>query len=381
MSDRRSYAVYAITRHGVGLARRLCAALGDADLFASKKLAELAPEARELGLPMGPTLRETWKAYDCHVHVISVGAVVRMIAPLLENKKVDPAIVCVDDDGRFAVCLLSGHVGRGNEFTHRIADALRAVPVITTASDVRGTLTVDILGRELGWRLDDPDRNVTAGCAAVVNEERVLFVQETGESDFWPIDRELPPGVEYARSLDGVDPADWSMLLVATDRDIERSHPEHFARSVVYRPRSLVVGIGCDRGTSADLLGRGVDAVLQEAGLSSACVRAAATIDVKGDEPGLVELCHARGWPLELRPAEELDVVEGVENPSETVRRFVGTRSVGEAACLLVAGATRLLVPKAKYTEPGAGRNMTVAVARVPFAPRGAARVRAGATR
>ena len=370
MSARNGFAIYAITRHGVELARKLCDSLPGADLFVSRKLSELAPEANELQLPMGPTLRKTWQAYDCHIHVISVGAVVRMIAPLLENKKIDPAVVCVDDDGRFAVCLLSGHVGRGNTFTQRVAKVLEATPVVTTASDVRGTLTVDILGRDLGWRLDDPDRNVTAGCAAVVNEERVLFVQETGEPEFWPLERALPPGVEYATSLEGVDPTAFGMLLIASDRDVERTHPEHFARSVVYRPRSLVVGIGCDRGTPVDLLARGVDHVLGEAGLSKACVRTVATIDVKGDEAGLIELCAERGWPLELRSAAELDEVEGVENPSQTVRKYVGTRSVGEAASLLVAGAEQLTVPKTKYTEPGAERNMTVAVARVPFPAR-----------
>jgi len=113
-----------------------------------------------------------------------VGAVVRMIAPLLKDKKTDPAVVCVDDDARYAICVLSGHVGRGNAYTDRIAALLEAQAVITTASDVRGTLTVDILGRELGWTLDDPDRNVTRGSAAVVNAQPVAFVQEAGEPGF-----------------------------------------------------------------------------------------------------------------------------------------------------------------------------------------------------
>src|SRR5215468_9232954 len=104
---------------------------------------------------MGPLLADSFTAYDCHVFVISVGAVVRMVAPLLKNKKVDPAIVCVDDAARFSICVLSGHVGRGNAFTDRVAEALGAVAVVTTASDAIGTLTVDILGRELGWKLDD----------------------------------------------------------------------------------------------------------------------------------------------------------------------------------------------------------------------------------
>src|SRR6476620_5643707 len=131
--SRKPYAVYAITTHGIEIAKRLCASLPGADLYVSEKLFAKAPEgALRMPLPMGPTLTETFTAYDCHVHVISVGAVVRMVAPLLQNKKVDPAIVCVDDAARFAICVLSGHVGRGNAFTDRVGGVLGAQAVITT---------------------------------------------------------------------------------------------------------------------------------------------------------------------------------------------------------------------------------------------------------
>jgi cobalt-precorrin 5A hydrolase len=371
---RRGFAIYAITRHGLAHAARLHAALPDADLLVSEKLDALAPAtARRFRLPMGPLLEEAFPAYDAHVFVISVGAVVRMIAPLLRNKKVDPAVICVDDTARFAVCVLSGHVGRGNAFTERVAGLLGAAPVITTASDALGTLTVDILARDLGWTLDDPDHNVTAACAAVVNEQRVLFVQETGEPTWWPLDKPLPPGVRYATSLDGVDPAQWEMLLIASHREVAQSHPAHHARAVVYRPRSLVLGIGCDRGTPLELIERGLAGVLAEHGLSARSVRALATIDKKADEVALLELARRRGWPLVTYTAEELEaVVEGggVENPSEQVRAHVGTRGVCEPAALRAAGAARLLVPKQRYTEPGAGRSMTLAIAEVPFASR-----------
>ena len=143
---RKPFAVYAITRHGITSARALVGALGGAaDLFVSEKMKSLAPAgARLFPLPMGPLLADTFAAYDCHVFVISVGAVVRMVAPLLVSKKVDPAIVCVDDAARFAICVLSGHVGRGNAFTDRVAGILGATSVVTTASDAIGTLTVDI---------------------------------------------------------------------------------------------------------------------------------------------------------------------------------------------------------------------------------------------
>ncbi|HYQ45563.1 MAG TPA: cobalamin biosynthesis protein [Polyangiaceae bacterium] len=371
---RRSIAIYAITRHGIEIARRIARALPDSELWVSEKLGELAPPgARPFALPMGPLLEDTFPRYDAHVFVISVGAVVRMIAPLLRNKKIDPAVVCVDDAARFSICVLSGHVGRGNVFTERVAQALAATAVVTTASDAIGTLTVDILARDLGWSLDDPDRNVTRACAAVVNETRVLFVQETGEPSWWPLEQALPKGVEYATSLAGVDPEAWEILLIASHRDLARSHPAHFARSVLYRPKSLLLGIGCDRGTPRELIERGIAATFATHGLSEKCVRGLATIDKKGDEPALLELSAQRGWPLTTYTAEALDalgVEQGIENPSERVKTFVGARGVCEPAALIAAGARQLLVPKQRYTEDGAGRSMTLAVAEIPFAKR-----------
>src|SRR5262249_50966175 len=155
--------------------------------------------------------------------------------------------------------------GRGNAFCERIAAILDATPVITTASDARGTLTVDILGRELGWTLDDPDRNVTRGCASVVNEAPVAFVQECGEPHFWG---PLPPNVSYFTSLDAVDAAAYEILLVVSDRELRETHPAHFANAVVYRPRTLVVGLGCDKLTPPALVARGLRTLFAKHNLS-----------------------------------------------------------------------------------------------------------------
>jgi cobalt-precorrin 5A hydrolase len=368
---RRPFAVYAITKHGVGIAAKLLTGLPEADLYVSEKLRAGAPtSARPLPLPMGPLLADTFTAYDCHIFIISVGAVVRMVAPLLQNKKVDPAVLCIDDANRFTICVLSGHVGRGNVFTDRVATALGNQPVITTASDAIGTLTVDILGRDFGWTLDDLDRNVTRGCAAVVNAAPVLFVQEAGEPGWWPEDKPLPEGVRYATSLEGIDPAAYEILLIATDRDIRGGHLACWQNAVIYRPKTLVLGIGCDRDTPPDLVDRGVADLLAQKGLSPKAVKSIASIDKKSDEPALIELGRRHGWPLVFYSAEELDAVPGIESPSEMVKRHVGSRGVAEPAALKAAGAEKLLVPKQIYTEAGARRSMTFAVARVPFRPR-----------
>ena len=364
MTERKPFAIYAITKHGLDIAADLYPQLEGADLYVSSKFMEKAPEgALGLPLPFSPVLKELFPAYDAHIFIISVGAVVRMIAPLLESKKVDPAVICVDDARRFSISLLSGHVGRGNEYAHLVASSLGIMPIITTASDSIGTLTVDILGRELGWVLDDMDRNVTRGCAAVVNEEKVAFIQECGEAGFWPLDKPLPKGVSYYEGPEGLKGEDFGIVLWVTDRVLEKGSLWHNA--VIYRPKSLVVGIGCDKGTPYGLLKAGLLAQFEQAGLSVKSIKALATIDIKKKEPGLLELAKDLNVPLYSETAEVLDKVSGIENPSATVRRYVGCSSVAEASCLYFSGAKKLLLAKQKYTQEGAGKNMTLAIGRV----------------
>ncbi len=372
---RKPWAIYAITKHGLEIAQNLERHLSQADLYVSEKLilrliSQVPVKAQPMPLPMGPTLEKTFKSYDAHIFIISVGAVVRMVAPLFENKKIDPAILCIDDQGRFVVPILSGHVGRGNEFAHRVAKILEAIPVITTASDVQGTLTVDILGRELGWVLDDLDRNVTVGCAAVVNERPVLIIQETGEPHFWPLDKSFPPRVDYTTRLENVDPSAYETILLITDRDIREEYPEIYKKAVIYRPKSLVLGLGCDSLTPLELVERGIKKVFQEYHLDRRCVKTIATVDKKANEPAFLALKERYGWELRVYKPEELDAVKDIPNPSETVKKFLGTKGVAEPSALLASGAKDLLIPKQIYKEAAIARSLTIAVARIPFPAR-----------
>lgn len=371
--SRKSMAIFAITRHGVATAQTLLDHYPGADLYVSKKFIKQAPEgAIELPLPFSPILGDLFPQYDCHIFIISVGAVVRMIAPHLKSKKVDPAVLCIDDSSRYVVCLLSGHVGRGNQFTLDVAEKLGSEPVVTTASDRLGTLTVDILGRELGWVLDDQDFNVTRGCAAVVNEEPVAFIQETGEPTFWPLEKELPKNVSYQTSTIGLSAKDYGVLLWVTDRLLAAHEQELQAEAVIYRPKSLVVGIGCDKNTPFETLREGLIHWFRKEGLSLKCIKAFASIDLKAEEPGILALAQNFGVEFLTYKAGVLDGVEGIENPSEVVRKHVGCAAVAEAAALKEAGASQLLVAKRKYKKESEPFNMTLAVARLPYEPRAA---------
>ena len=182
--------------------------------------------------------------------------------------------------------------------------------------------------------------------------------------------KDLPTGVVYGESLDDLKPSKYGILLIASDRDIVNGYPEHYKNAVVYRPKSLIVGMGCDRDTPMEILERGLLLNFKEFGLSIKSIKAIATVSLKANEKGLLALCEKYDWQLIDYTPEELDQVEGIENPSEVVKKYIGTRTVAEGAALKLSASASLLVPKQKYKEDADGKNMTLAICRIPFAKR-----------
>lgn len=319
---------------------------------AARRLELAWPEARRYPGRTGDAVRRAFAECDAVVCFLAVGAVVRIIGPLLRGKDRDPAVVCVDEAARFAVAVLGGHAAGGNALTARVAAELGCIPVVTTASDAVGATALDDFGADLGLRLTDRE-HLPAVAAAMLSGERVTLCSHAT----WPLPP-LPPNVVRTTAPEPPHPA-----IVVSDRDpaVARPHP---GPVVVYRPPSLVVGIGASRGAPADEILALVDAALADAGLAAASVRGVATVDAKRDEPGLRAAAEARGWAVTTYPPGTLAGVD-VPNPSEVVRAAVGTPSVAEAAALHAGDADRveLLVPKR------ASAHATVAVAR--HRPRG----------
>lgn len=373
-------AVVAITREGARLGARLLAGLDGARLYVAERFAGEAaaalaasgdapdPVARlvPVGEPAGALLARLFPVSRGLVLLFSVGAAVRLLAPLLRDKRTDPAVVVVDDAGRFAVAVLSGHLGGANDLARRVAAILGAQAVITTASDAHGLPAVDLLGRAFGWRLED-EAGLTAAAAAVVNGDSVGVYQDAGEHP-WGAGGEPPPHFTVHDTLEGLVRASPAAALVITDRRVAAELAPLAGRSLVYRPRSLVVGVGCNRGTAADEIVAAIAGVLQEHGLSPRSLHHLGTVAAKRDEPGLREAARRLGCPLRFHEAARLDaaaVAAGLA-VSEAAFRSVGTRGVSEPAALLGAAGGRLVVPKQKRG------NVTVAVARRPCRPGGA---------
>lgn len=231
----------AITKHGAQQVRGLAQLLPEASICTAAKFA-----AQFEGLPhpvhayegaMRDEIAGLFAHFDQIVFFVSLGAVVRLIAPYLKSKDEDPGVIVVDDAAQFVIPVLSGHVGGANAWSERIADLLGATPVVTTASDVGKTIPVDILGRHLGWRVEAPKINITRVSAHVVNGEPIAFVQEAGSPHWWTRPTPLPDNIHRFARLQDVALDRYAAVLWVTHAEV--SEPQWQAlheRLVVYRP-------------------------------------------------------------------------------------------------------------------------------------------------
>jgi cobalt-precorrin 5A hydrolase len=364
-------ALIAITKHGIEHARDLKAKLAGAELWVSEKQKALAPDADGNFPAIKDFTAGAWDHYDALVYHVSLGAVIRTIAPFLKGKDVDPAVVTVDDGKRFAISVLSGHVGGANELTEQVAAALGATPVVTTASDARATIPVDILGRELGWTLEDK-ANVTPVSAAVVNEKPVAFIQECGEENWWTRPTPLPKNIQVFTSIRAAQKAGptaapgqpFDAYLVASDRataSLKEDLQDVWDKVVIYRPKTLCLGMGCDAGTDLDEVWGLVETTFAEAGFSTKCIKAIASIDLKSNEESLHQLSQKTGASIEFFTRDQLNGRGTVSTPNPLVEKYTGAVGVSEPSAMLAAGTDSLVVTKHK------SKRATLAVARARF--------------
>jgi cobalt-precorrin 5A hydrolase/precorrin-3B C17-methyltransferase len=282
--------------------------------MAAARLAASWPgQTRSYDGPARQALPRAWAQCDALVCFLAVGATVRLIAPLLDSKWTDPAVVCVDESARHAVAVVGGHAAGANALAGRVAEAFGADVVITTATDAMTLPGLDLLG----WPSEGAIGTVSR---ALLDGERIAL-----ESDrTWP----LPP-------LPGNVGDDGEYRILISDRATA-----DIPRTVVLRPPSLVIGAdAAGGGTAGDILRLTRDA-LAEAGLSAASVSALATVRAQAGREELREAARQRGWPLVTHPASRLDAATVPRQRGAAVPAL----SVAEAAAL--AGASELVLPE-----------------------------------
>lgn len=324
-----SRAYLAFTEKGMALAHRLARALPGS-----------VSRCGAGGVRLAEWTSTQFAQADALIFVGAVGIAVRAIAPHCKSKATDPAVVVLDECGRFAVPLLSGHLGGANALARALAEACGAIPVITTATDANGVFAVDEWAKAQGCAVLEPERiKLVSGALLAGHTVRLA-------SD-WPVQGTPPAGVDPART-----PAEADFALTLS--------PAGDALHLV--PRIGVLGIGCRRGTCAEQLEAAFADFCARHSLAPACIAAAASIDLKADEAGLLAFCWAHGWPITFYSAEQLRALSGPFTPSPFVQSVTGVDNVCERAAVLASGGC-IRIPKQ------AGGGVTFALALCPYAP------------
>lgn len=315
-------ALFAYSRQGCRTARKVMEALGgEVRAYTMERFQEKGFES--LVKPSRPLYGELFQWADAMVFVGSAGIAVREIAPFVRDKRTDPAVLSIDELGRYVIPLLSGHIGGANELALNLADAIGATPVITTATDINGKFSVDVWAAKHGLFID------SIGTAKAVSAE-ILEGAVPLSSDF-PITGNLPNGVIMGGS---------GKIGIC----ISCYQKKPFECTLLLVPAVVHLGIGCRRGTSAEAIQGAVETVLSENNIHPKAVKSVSSIDLKANEEGFLEFCRGKGITPSFYTAEELKAIPGTFSAAECVLRATGVENVCERAAMI--GAKNLLVKK-----------------------------------
>jgi len=336
------------------------------------------PETQVYTSSLKEHLANIWQNHGAFIFCLATGAVVRLIAPLLQHKSTDPAIIVLDEAGKFVISLCSGHQGGADQLARAIALQLNATVVLTGASTSMELPAVDLLGVPFGWQRGSGDW--TGVAAAIARGEKVEVIQEVG-STLWqkslpekhPFYLGFPEVNQGEKNINNqeVKPSPNTQGRIWISFTQRQFSPESTLPKVQWHPRVLWVGIGCERGTSRELIESAIQQVCRHHHLAIEAIAGIATIDIKADEIGLIELCQSRNWLLKTFPAAVLSTIN-VPTPSNIVAAEVGTPSVAEAAAISATinpeistanSTNNLLVSKQIMRLEGQPGAVTVAIA------------------
>ena len=345
--------IIAITKNGIKMAKELKEKFPSWQVYAPDKFSDHNTKISWYTDSTTTKIMELFKSNDALICLFSLGAVVRLISPHLKDKKTDPAVIVIDDKAQFVISALSGHLGGANQLTNDIASQLGATPVITTAADVNKTIPVDLVGKDLGWKIDD-DSNITKISAFMVNAEKIAVYQTCGTRNWWQ--NKMPENVSTYPTLGELKKSQSKGYLIISDEQVDDD--EILENAVIYRPPSLVIGIGLHWDTTKEKIMEGLDASLKKFNLNKKSVARIASIKKEKDVIGLDDFAEEMNVPLELYDRDELALIK-TPNPSKMVEGYEGTASVSEAAAIKSSGGN-LIVEKQKFPP-----DLTIAIARI----------------
>ncbi len=346
----RKIRVFSFTRTGTALNREICGILRRMGKtcagYAVKKYAD--GETAALPEDIRAFAGEEWGRYDL-IFIGAAGIAVRYIAPWVRDKFTDPAVLVLDEKGRYVIPVLSGHVGGSVRLAGELAAETGAEAVITTATDVQGKFAVDVFARESGLYLEDREGARAISVAVLEGEKIALFA----DSPEYRVRGDIPGEIRLCETWEEAVSFPHRILVADSAREPGEG-------TLLLRPRNVAAGVGCRRGISEELLESGLKSSLAEHGLVMGQVNVLASIDLKKDEPALLALAEKYRIPFVVYTAAELGEIQAVTSRSDFVERTAGVDNVCERAALLCGKGGRLIQGKRL------GTSMTSALVRTP---------------
>lgn len=313
------------------------------------------PEARILAY--GDFSREIFRESRGLVFIGALGICVRSVAPFIEDKHTDPAVVCIDSTGKYVIPVVSGHIGGANALSKELANLLGAEAIITTQSDNTNVWALDTLGRKYDWTMAAADSN--AAISSFVNGRPTALLLDIRDKGTDYLERTAPAHVSIFYSFEKIRQEEFDLLIIVSPRPYETS-----IHTIAYIPKVLHLGMGCRKDMQGDpeLVYRHISDTLRENQLYPEALADVNTIDLKKCEPVLTLLAYGvMECPFHTYTAEELRDIP-VPNPSGKVREVTDSPSVSEASAIYAAEGGPLLIEKRK-ADLGKGNEYTFAVA------------------
>ncbi|MBS4024826.1 MAG: cobalt-precorrin 5A hydrolase [Clostridia bacterium] len=371
----KQLAIFALTKKGAQLGNTIAKHLPEykLDIFLPAGIINYLAEERllwqsnntinykKIDGPLPDELYRQFGKYHGFLMVMAMGIVVRTIAPLLRDKRTDPAVICFDELGEHVVSVAAGHLGGANELTKLIAERINATPVITTSTDVNKTLSFDLIAQKYNLGME-PFHNLKYFNGAMVNGEKVIVYTNLT----------LPQ--ELIKQFQNVQ----IPLLSLTESDIEANHnhysciiaekdqvkiPEDKNRYLFLYPKSLIIGVGCRRGTEPELIINAIKEGVASLNKSPGTIKKIVSVDVKKDEPGILLAARHLGTQVEFFSATQLKEVmaEGNFARSQFVNKSIGVEGVCEPAAILGGVSPKLLLKKTIFPK------VTIAIAQEKY--------------
>ena len=280
-------------------------------------------------------MQSIWNEYDGLIFISAVGIAMRMSVPYVKDKIQDPALVVVDDLGKFSISLLSGHLGGANQLAHDIADKLGAMPVITTATDNRNIESIDMFAKSNNYIIEDI-KSLTKLTSMMVNGKTIALYTEDDKYINYKNTEIIKNLKDISSNIEGV--------IIVSSKESVGDIPIPFT---ILRPKNINIGIGCKKGVEKSRIVESIKDEFKRQNLSLKSIKAIATVEVKKDEKGIIESSLYFNCPLKIFSLDEIKAVEDNFSKSQFVKDTIGVYSVSGPVAFLLGG--KMIKEKSKH--------------------------------